>query len=30
LEPISENSKVSFQIEMGYKGPKATKVKPDK
>jgi len=30
IDPISENSKVSFEIEMGYKGPKAVRVKLDK
>jgi cold shock CspA family protein len=30
IDPISENSKVTFEIEMGHKGPKAVRVKLDK
>jgi cold shock CspA family protein len=30
LEEISENNKVTFEVEMGSKGPKATHVKLDK
>jgi cold shock CspA family protein len=30
LEPVTENSRVTFEIEAGHKGPRATHVKPDK
>ena len=30
IDPISDNSKVIFEIEMGHKGPKAVRVKLDK
>jgi cold shock CspA family protein len=30
IDPVAENNRVTFEIEMGHKGPKATRVKLDK